>query len=113
MKRYDERLLDFIKEDLDEYVSNICVVTKVRNKKYKELIEKRANIINNNEGLRHIFEDFDEMNLSADELKILPKLVELERDINHIEEREIYKAAMLDCVDILKELNIIKSDGDR
>lgn len=40
MKRYEEGLLDFIKEDLDEYVSNICVTMEVRNKNYKELLEK-------------------------------------------------------------------------
>lgn len=113
MKRYEEGLLDFIKEDLDEYVSNICVTMEVRNKNYKELLEKKRGIINKNKGLQHIFEDYDEMELSSEELKLLPELVEVEHDITHLEQIEIYKAAMLDCVDILKELNIIKSDGDR
>lgn len=107
-----QRLLNFIEEDIDELISNICVLAESRNTKYKELLKRRENIVNNNRGLRYVSEDYYEVNLTEDEVKLLPKLFEVEQDIYWIEQHEIYKQAIVDCIDILKELNILKIDDD-
>lgn len=110
MERYERRLLDFVKEDLDELISNITVKHEITNKEYKKLLEKRKNIIQKHNGLMKVFDDYEVAELTDEELKILPELVSLESDILDIEQKAIYKEAMLDCIDILKELNILKTE---
>lgn len=92
-----------------EAVESVRKYLKKNNNDYIELYKKRNKILDNNLNLQKLLdEDLLEDGLSAEECKMLSKLIILEFDLQNILEKEMYFKGGMDAYYYFKKIGILK-----
>ena len=95
-------------EYFDEYVSDICVCLKNKNKEYNKLSERIENLLNKFSNVRTIWEDGECMPLSVEEVKALQKCIFLTADSNSLEQKEVFLRGMREEYYLLERKELLK-----
>ena len=91
ISKFDEPFIETYFEDyFGEFISDIFVNLKKKNKEYKNIIAEKEKLLNQYPNLRKLIEDDESMALSEEEVSALSKVLCLFDDKRIIQEKELF-----------------------
>lgn len=108
MEQIEERLITYYcYETIDEFCDE-ALHSLLKNKKYKELTEKRKQIKKDYPNVKDILEGNSFMQIKKSESKKIYEFLKLIEEQNELEKREIFIRGMKEAYGLFKRMDILK-----
>lgn len=107
MDLFKETFADMCIDSLEEYISDCSIRLKKRDKKYRELIKEREQLLDKFPRVREALEDNMANRFNVPEVKAVRKILEINDDISCMEQKEMFYQGIRESYYFLQK---IKSD---